>query len=1033
MIEKIMKAVKSGNKKRGRNITVGAVVGMLLSCTAVMGADKIGLEIGNSGSGIKFSKDGTDFIPGKEDGTDGDPYIDNSWDEGTKTYTNSTTLLGNNDSGNGYGLKLSGTLSEFKAVNNGSIVGSYASGQGIYNDSGTMAELTNNGLIIGTVRGIYNDSGTITELTNNGLIIGTATGSYALSYGINNYSGTITELTNNGSITRTAIGSYGLGCGIYTVLGTITELINNGLITGTVTGNYASGQGIYNTSTTIATLTNKGIIYGNTYAVRNISGAINNFNNYGLLISGFTNVVDGISIVAHSDAGGQNKIKNYGLAFTVDSSGNYKNHGASNVNHNFGETQDATIDGVAYKIRNVEADVNSTNGAITNIKSFKIEGGKLYSDTTEITDGYSTTSNVILNGITNILVVSGEGNELNNSIVNAYKTAIAMNENMTTLTLNNTTANGGVKDSTVNIEGNGNTLTIQGDSIINSSDKAIIITGNNNAVTLEGNAVVNGKMESIGSNTLNFYGKTDDKNMNILHDISGFENMNIKNNVTFFEDVNITGTDEVTVHQGGILSLRLKKDDTMRALEIPKGTHAFSVNGEVLIKGTSTDEAGTLNFVTNGIGKEIIVENIKLENMEIKTSSIIDSAKIYDNYIHLGAGSDLKGIVNPKINRYDSLNKIYKSLYSSTDENLDALRNILSMTFIEENYDYNNGKDIEQLRNLMTYLNSTYTETPCSFSSELSRRSAGMFRDIVTENEFRPNQDNWLIMGGLTHADGGTKDTYYGQNYHGFDTGTSNTKADMKLAGAYMLAKYGYSENLALGLTIGGNKSEAEMSMSKVKGNSGYIGAFAENYRGNLTLKAGAGVQYSEYDADRRTIGGHSYDEKYSDMTYDIYLNGRYSHNIGENLFLELYGILSYTYVDQDGADEGSKVLAIETDSKSFDYTTAKVGIDLKKVIPHEKGNSTVSAGVSYTRILEGADEEFITGRFKDGSDFDILVAHKNEHSIGLNVKYSLELENGALFDIKGTYSVERDSHNQSGKNKTKGEWIVGIGLGYKF
>ena len=33
MIEKIMKAVKSGNKKRGRNITIGAVVGMLLSCT----------------------------------------------------------------------------------------------------------------------------------------------------------------------------------------------------------------------------------------------------------------------------------------------------------------------------------------------------------------------------------------------------------------------------------------------------------------------------------------------------------------------------------------------------------------------------------------------------------------------------------------------------------------------------------------------------------------------------------------------------------------------------------------------------------------------------------------------------------------------------------------------------------------------------------------------------------------------------------------------------------------------------------------
>ncbi len=61
---------------------------------------------------------------------------------------------------------------------------------------------------------------------------------------------------------------------------------------------------------------------------------------------------------------------------------------------------------------------------------------------------------------------------------------------------------------------------------------------------------------------------------------------------------------------------------------------------------------------------------------------------------------------------------------------------------------------------------------------------------------------------------------------------------------------------------------------------------------------------------------------------------------MGDNLFLEPYATLSYTYVDQDGANEGSKTLAIETDSKSFDYTVGKVGVDLKKVIPHEKGKS---------------------------------------------------------------------------------------------
>ena len=53
MIEKIMKAVKSSNKKRGRNITVGAVVGFLLSCTSVMGAEETGLEINNLGNGYK--------------------------------------------------------------------------------------------------------------------------------------------------------------------------------------------------------------------------------------------------------------------------------------------------------------------------------------------------------------------------------------------------------------------------------------------------------------------------------------------------------------------------------------------------------------------------------------------------------------------------------------------------------------------------------------------------------------------------------------------------------------------------------------------------------------------------------------------------------------------------------------------------------------------------------------------------------------------------------------------------------------------
>ncbi|RGY65053.1 autotransporter outer membrane beta-barrel domain-containing protein, partial [Fusobacterium ulcerans] len=349
----------------------------------------------------------------------------------------------------------------------------------------------------------------------------------------------------------------------------------------------------------------------------------------------------------------------------------------------------------------------------------------------------------------------------------------------------------------------------------------------------------------------------------------------------------------------------------------------------------------------------------------------------------------------------------------------------------------------ENLSTFLGYLNNIYAGSPYSYSSELSRKSAGMFRDIVTDNQFKSDTGKWMIYGGLTHVDGGTKDTYYGKGYYTYDIGSSDMDADTKITGAYMLGEYGVSDTLTSGVVIGGNKLKSDLSNgSKVDGSAMYLGAYAKKYIGNLKVTAGAGFQYGDYDADRMAVNKVASDEtkavmkysdNYNDITYDIYLNGRYSHQVGDNLFLEPYATLSYTYIDQDGANEGSKTLAIETDSKSFDYTVGKVGVDLKKVIPHEKGKSTFSAGVSYTKILDGADEEHITGRFKDGSNFDILVAHKNEHSIGLNAKYALELENGVLFDVKGTYSVERDSHNNSGKNKTKGEWIIGAGIGYKF
>ena len=184
MIEKIMKAVKSSNKRRGRNITIGAVIGFLLSCTAVMGADSY-LWI-KEDSGIKFNTTAT--VDDDGSWNDGNPYSDNNWDTGTKTYTNNTTLsssVANGKDGNkeiSYGLRLSGNLNDMNFINNNSITGEM-SGEvyGIYN-SAKMGNIINAGIISGTGVGkhtvdgigigvgIYNESGTMGNIVNIGII-----------------------------------------------------------------------------------------------------------------------------------------------------------------------------------------------------------------------------------------------------------------------------------------------------------------------------------------------------------------------------------------------------------------------------------------------------------------------------------------------------------------------------------------------------------------------------------------------------------------------------------------------------------------------------------------------------------------------------------------------------------------------------------------------------------------------------------------------------------------------------------------------
>lgn len=347
--------------------------------------------------------------------------------------------------------------------------------------------------------------------------------------------------------------------------------------------------------------------------------------------------------------------------------------------------------------------------------------------------------------------------------------------------------------------------------------------------------------------------------------------------------------------------------------------------------------------------------------------------------------------------------------------------------------------DDKKLSGFTSYLNDIYAGNPYSFSSELSRKSINMFSDVVMGRDLHSEVNKWAIYGGLTHIDGGTKDTYFGKGYYTYDIGSKDIDVDSKITGMYAQGEYGVNETLNLGVIFGGNQSESEInSSSKVEGDSFYLGAYAKKYLGNLRLLAGVGYQYGDYEVDRVAVGyegittTRTFDSNYNDNTFNIYAQGKYSNKLAENLYLEPSVALDYTYVNQEGASENG-VLAIETDSKDFNYTTAKFGVDLRKDIPTTTATHSLVAGAYYNRMLDGYEEENITGRFVGGSDFDILVSPSNKHEVGLRAKYEVSLNNGVTFDVKGSYTFERESYSGENKNEHKGEWIVGAGIGYRF
>lgn len=263
---------------------------------------------------------------------------------------------------------------------------------------------------------------------------------------------------------------------------------------------------------------------------------------------------------------------------------------------------------------------------------------------------------------------------------------------------------------------------------------------------------------------------------------------------------------------------------------------------------------------------------------------------------------------------------------------------------------------------------------------------------------------------------------------------------DNKVTGGYALGEYGFDSTLAGGVLLGGSNSKSDLSNgSNVEGDAFYMGLYMKKDIKNWRVIGGLGYQYTDYDAkrvSRNMVQSFSYDKDYSDKSYNIYLSGRYSHDLGNNWFLEPKAKLAYEHISQEDISEDSKPLSMSVDSKDFDIFEGAIGLDIKKVFPLETGKNSVRAGVNYNRIFDGKDSEFLNARMENGSDFDIFVPGKVENQFSINLGFEHERPTGIIFQANGSYSFN-SSHDDTIDGdtiKTKQDgWMIGAGLGYKF
>ena len=987
----------------------------------------------------------------------------------------SGTSTGNSKySGNGILVELYNYTGETKlgtTVNSGIISGvstgnSNESGNGIYVGASlanpltsTIGDIKNDGIISGVSTGNSSDSGNgiisrfgssnIGDIYNNGIISGISAqssvfsgrGIYSKVFSNSNSVAKIGNILNYGVIfgNRNAIEADAQNGSDY-----IGKIINKGLIIGGLgDNNNSASSGYAILADNLDDIQNDGIISGENVGIagRNINKILNNG-----IIKGNQLISTSVSIsnipTNNGILAGKNLyinapyISSRGIIIRYDSNGNI--------------TDIANGKGGEITLENGNKKV-VINGQRYDENGYETSNDSNAKDSYVSANGTNYENNIINGaGINKGALVIQAGTSISESIVNGYNTAVYLEDNAQ-LTATNTIFNGGgLKSDIAIIKGSigDNVANILGTSIING---AIDLGDGNDTLSIVNTVQINGELDGgSGNDILNLGEMTTGKtisNLNILHNISNFENINTNGNITLFETIKVSGADNINLESGSLL---LRVDPTKVDVDGKVMGHALYENN-----GTLTSNGGNLVIGLNGLGENAIVSmgNTKIESGvndswwkesdHLKTNSLVLDAKLDENgdvlitvkeSIPMVPGTPIPPIEelpdnpNPPIDSsedsllYEKLNKIYQSIVSSGE-----LGKLANTTLLEDK------TEEASLGGLLTLLNQMYANTPYSYTLKSTRDSLKLFNDNISYLTVKPQNKEYIAQGRIINTGVRSDKRHSGKNYYGFDVGTNSYKTTTNTSGAIGSIEYGVSDKTSLGFVIGGNNQDINFKgNNKIDASSLYLGVFGKTQIDNFKLFSGVGYQYTSAEAERNVINRYDSfkgEEKYNLNSFNAFIEGKYSYDIGDNTKLEPKVKLSYYYVSQDKIDEGynNKNITMEVDKAHSNTADLEVGVDLvkSKVLDKGKLKGIVSLGVvntlgDHSKELKGK----IKGANKLGKEFDLqgVELPRTSGKVGINLEY--ERVNGMIYTAGMDFEFAKDYNRNVS---------LQVGVGYRF